>query len=424
MQRRAKSLAARKRAFPRPKLWYRGGAFCRQGGGAVLKRTLAERFDAAVLDPPDSPLRWHRAVASMLALLVAAFAVQALVIVATGPVRTDFLSFWAAAKLALQGVPALAYDLEAHRDVQQGAVAFEGMLPFPYPPPFLLMLLPFAIGSYALGFIAFVLVTCGLYLLASRRIAPLPYRAAHPQVLVGATTGQTTFLTAAIFIAGTSLLSRRPLLGGMVLGLMILKPQLAFLLPVALLAAGAWRAIVGGLLSASAALLLALLAFGPDTYRGFFEILPLFADAMRESRWPWHELASPFAVARHCGVSQAAALAIHAIIALGAATLVWRAWHSELEQRVPVLAAATLLVPPYLFAYDALLLVVPIAWFAQRREFPGVVSVAWLLCLLPVLGYFEVYAGPNTIPLAALLCLWALHRSEAPAPARDAVEAA
>lgn len=373
---------------------------------------LLERFDAAVFDPPDSPLRWHRIAATGLAVLAACFAARAIAIVAAEPVRTDFLSFWAAAKVALTSGPALAYDVEAHRAVQTSLVEFDGLLPFPYPPPFLLILMPFGLAPYWVGFAGFVLVTGGLYLLASRGMAPLAYRAAHPQVFVGVTTAQTTFLTAAIFIGGTALLDRRPLLGGAVLGLLVIKPQLALLLPVALIAGREWRAIAGGAMSAAAAALLALLALGPSTYAAFLDILPLYTTAMGESRWPWNELASVFASARHMGVPQAAALAIHGVVAVGAALLVWRAWRKGLEERVPILAAATMLIPPYLFTYDALLLVVPMAWFARRRRRPVVIAVAWLLCALPVATYFGAWPGPNAIPLAALLCLWALHRPE------------
>ena len=325
---------------------------------------------------------------------------------------SDFLSYWAAATLALGGRPELAYDLQVHRAVVLGIADPGGLLPFPYPPPFLLVVLAAGLVPYWLGFAARVGVTATVYMLASRRVAPLVYRMAHPQALANALIGQNGFLTSAIFISGMRVLERQPLQGGAILGLLVIKPQLALLLPVALLAGREWRAIAGASASSIGLLLLALLAFGPDTYRGFFEIIPVFAGLMTGSRWPWNELASVFAFARHLGVPQLPALIIHGFIALGATAMVWRAWSRKSELRVPVLAAAILLVPPYMFTYDALLLIVPMGWLITRERRPLLVAIAWLCCLLPIVTYIDFYPGPNPIPVAALLCLWALHSKE------------
>jgi len=61
---------------------------------------------------------------------------------------TDYLSYWAAGKLALAGEPAAAWDVERHRQVEFSLVTLNGLLPFPYPPPFLLMVAPFSLLSY------------------------------------------------------------------------------------------------------------------------------------------------------------------------------------------------------------------------------------------------------------------------------------
>ena len=68
---------------------------------------------------------------------------------------------------------------------------------------------------------------------------------AMPPVLINAITGQAGFLIAALFIGGMALLPKRPLLGGMLLGLMVIKPQLGLVLPFALAAGREWRAFAG-----------------------------------------------------------------------------------------------------------------------------------------------------------------------------------
>src|SRR4051812_38838111 len=61
---------------------------------------------------------------------------------------TDFVSFWAAGRLAAEGQPAAAaYDPLRHGAVEHLAVrgAWPGYTPFPYPPSFLLICLPFGL---------------------------------------------------------------------------------------------------------------------------------------------------------------------------------------------------------------------------------------------------------------------------------------
>jgi hypothetical protein len=361
----------------------------------------------------DGPWRWYRAAAIGFAIAFLLLIGKAAWANFANLRATDFVSFWAAARLAIEGHAPLAYDVAAHRQVALTAASLGGnVVPFPYPPPFLLFVVPFGLVPYWLGFVLWLAATGGLYLLASRPLTPPYYALAHPAVALNGMIGQNGFLTAGIFMAGASRLGTAPVLAGAIWGLLAIKPQLALLLPVALIAGREWKAIAGGALSAAALSLLALLLLGTGAWRGFFEILAFYASWMAQGAWPWRMIASPFGVLRYFQVPQAAALLVHAAIALGAAWVTWRAWARRLPQRMPVLAAATLLVSPYALSYDSLLLLVPLAWLIAERRQPWAVAAIWL-CLLPV-GLFDgVYAGPNTVPLACLLSLWALHRERA-----------
>jgi hypothetical protein len=72
-----------------------------------------------------------------------------------------------------------------------------------------------------------------------------------------------------------------------------------------------------------------------------------------------------------------------------------------------------LLVPPYLFTYDSLLLELPLLTLANVRRPVWIVPAVWMLCLLPVATYFGLYPGPNSIPVASILCMWMLHKDRA-----------
>ena len=180
----------------------------------------------------------------------------------SAPQMTDYLSYWAAGKLAIAGDPAAAYDVARHRSLEFTMVEFKGLLPFPYPPPFLLLVTPFSLLPYVWGFAAWVAVTLAIYLLVTRRTVDAACSLSHPSVLMNGLIGQNGFLTAAIFTGGVSLLRGRPFVAGIILGCLVIKPQLALLLPVAVIAARLWPAIAGAIASAAALGLASLALFG------------------------------------------------------------------------------------------------------------------------------------------------------------------
>ena len=370
-----------------------------------------ETVTADASGPERSPsIRWFRASATGLGILFALNTLWAFWLIYQGPRGIDFLSFWAAGQMVLSGNAVSAYDIAAHRLVELTLVSPGGMLPFPYPPPFLFVVTLFAMPPFWLGFSLWVLATGALYLYASTRFTQWPYALANPPLLQTAAIGQTGLFISGVFILGLSLIARRPIFGGMVLGLMVIKPQLALLLPLATLAGREWRVIGGAILSSAFILVAALAVFGLAAYEGFFNILPQYVTWLETDEWRWTKLASPFALARFADVPQPAALAIHTVIALAATLATVRAWWLDLDEKIQILAAATLLIPPYLFTYDALLLIVPAAWLIRAGLRLSVV-VIWLCSFMPLLTFVTPWDWPNLIPVAAIISLWLLHSS-------------
>lgn len=335
----------------------------------------------------------------------------------------DFTSFWAAGRLALAGEAGLAFDTASHAAVERTVAQIgDALLPFSYPPPFLFFIAPFAFHPYWLAYTLWIGATGAFYFLAARFFAPGRYAFAHPAAVVNAMIGQNGFLTAGLFLLGTSILASHAFAGGAILGLLVIKPQLAVLIPVALLAAREWRAIAGAAVSSSVLLALAAVAFGFEVYGEFLSSSRAFTGYLAESRWKWGELASVFGFARALGIEQQYALGLQAIAAIAAGIVTWRAWAGKSENRVAILAAATLLVPPYLLNYDSLLLIAPLAWFLRDEARRWRAGVIWILLLVPLGGYFGLYPGPNTIPLAAALSLWWLHSPAAAKVQQEGIE--
>ena len=199
---------------------------------------------------------------------------------------TDYLSYWAAGKLTLGGEPASAYDVVKHRAMEFTVTNLPaGLLPFPYPPPFLLVVTPFSLLSYEWGFAAWILVTGLIFVAGTRRVADMPFTLGHPAVLMNGLIGQNGLLTCPIFVTGALILRKRPFVAGTILGSLVIKPQLALLLPVAVIAVRLWPAMAGAAVS-GALLLVSLALFGLGAFAGFVEILPLYRESMRQDKWP------------------------------------------------------------------------------------------------------------------------------------------
>jgi hypothetical protein len=334
--------------------------------------------------------------------------------------QTDYMSFWAAGRLTLGGNAAAAYDIVRHHAVQEAAIGHQqSLMPFPYPPPFLLAVTPFSLLPYVPAFVLWVALSALLYWRAAMTYASTPYAMAQPAVLLTSLIGQSAFVTAAIMLAGLRHLDRRPILAGGILGLMIVKPQLALLLPVAVVAGRRWSAVPAALLTMGLACATAWLAFGAASFQGFFHLLPVYGSWLGGDEWPWNEFASAYAFVRYFGGSAAVAIVVQLLFAALAAAVTAVAWWRGWEEKVPVLAAATMLVPPYLLTYDSLLMLVPIAWWIGQRRRIGLVVLMWIGCWLPVGQFMSLYTGPTTIPLTAILALGGLvadrlHRPNSP----------
>jgi hypothetical protein len=327
------------------------------------------------------------------------------------PTSRDFVSFWGASRLALAGTPALAYDTAALQSVQVKVAAFaSGEMPFPYAPTFLLIVLPFGLLSFPLALILWSVAGYILYLAVARRLAPDGWwmAAAFPPVFANAALGQNGFVMAAMFIGGLILLPRRPFLAGAVLGCLILKPQLALMLPVAVLAARQWRAVAGAAVSVIATLAIGFFALGPGVTQAWLDQMPLYVSIARDGLVGWHKLISVYASARQIGVPETAAFVVHAMVAALAAAAVWRTWRSQAgwPAKFAILSAATMLASPYLYIYDALILLPAFVYLVDRRAPVWLVALAWLL---PIAVMMQVASGHwpvNIGPLPALLLLY------------------
>ena len=319
-------------------------------------------------------------------------------------IPTDFVNVWSAGRLVLDGHPALAYDWDIQKQVQVAVLgqSYDGNFAWHYPPPFLFVAAVLAHFPYAVAFIGWAAVSLVPYLAVMRAIVGRSFglllALAFPVVFTNTLVGQNGFLTASLIGGTLCLMPTRPVLSGICLGLLSYKPQYGLLFPLALIAASQWKVFFTAGTVAILMASLSWLAFGSESWQAFFHWMPMFSQAfLTEGRAPWGKMQSIFALVRYFGGTEQLAWVFQWIMSGAVAVLlalIWRSRSVSYPLKAASLAAGALLITPYLFLYDLMVLAIPVAFLVRigleqgfaRYELPALGLVAALLMIYPFLG--------------------------------------
>lgn len=318
---------------------------------------------------------------SLILIGLAALALGALLITSKGlndyqdrPLGTDFSNVYTAGKYVLEGKPAAPYDWPLQHKKEQEI--FGKDTPFygwHYPPIFLFLAAALALLPYLAALSIWQLSTLALYLVSVRAILPrkeflLP-ALAFPAVLINIAHGHNGFLSAALIGGGLYLLDRRPVAAGILLGLLIYKPQFGVLIPLALAAGGYWRAFVSASVAVLALCAATYFAFGIEAWNAFRESMTLTREIVLEKGdTGFHKIQSVFSAVRLLGGSITFAYAAQGVIFIGvAASIVWL-WRSRsaFPLKAAALIAGSMLATPYLLDYDLMIAAPAIAFLAAH----------------------------------------------------------
>jgi arabinofuranan 3-O-arabinosyltransferase len=336
---------------------------------------------------------------------------------------TDFVAVWSAGKLALGGHPAMVYDWPAHKLVEESAVGhpFDGYFGWHYPPTFLFVAILLALLPYTTAYMAWTLGTFPAYLASIRAIvgdrSGYLLAAAFPAVLANAVVGQNGFLTTALIGGALVLMERRPVLAGVLLGLLTYKPHLGLLFPIALIAGRHWRVFVSAAVVAIVMAAASWLAFGNECWQAF---IPSLGHTERvflsQGSADWSKLQTAFGLTRVLGGSETLAWVVQAAVSLitaGAVALLWRS-NTAHEIKAAALGCGVALATPYLYAYDLVVLAVPLAFLFRlgrthgflRHELAGIGLVCLLVLIFPFVKAPVGFAA--ALVIAALIARRAL----------------
>lgn len=316
---------------------------------------------------------------------------------------TDFINVYAAGLLARDGLPAQAWDWDVQKQVQVAVLgqSYPGHFAWHYPPPFLFVARGLAHLPYVAAYIGWAALSFVPYALAMRAIVGRPLgwllAAAFPVVLTNGLVGQNGCLTASLIGGCLILLPTRPVLAGICLGLLSYKPQYGVLFPLVLIATSQWRAVLAAGMTVLVLAAVATLAFGVESWQAFAHWIPMASQAfLVEGRAPWFKMQSVYAMVRFLGGGEQLGWALQGTMAAAVATAIVVLWRSRVRYALKAagLACGTLLMTPYLFLYDMMVLAIAIGFLVRlglahgflRHELAALGLVAALLLSYIFLG--------------------------------------
>ena len=293
----------------------------------------------------------------------------------SGRLGGDFPAFYGAARIVSDGEITELYDVEAQTDAQADLWGPDdpGVLYFAYPPHVAAVYGPLASLSYPVAYALHTLIMAAFVLAALALAKPLlPGLAARWWVTIAAvvsfypmfravTAGQNTALTLLLIVITWRLLAAdRDVAAGLVLALLLYKPQYAIPLIGLLFLSRRWRVVVGAAIGAGALWALGAIWLEPNWLASWWSRVVPFAqlDAQVNAK---NSISAPgFAEALGGGAWSIVGWTIAVIVALLVSWVWWRRVDQPLAVRMAVAAPALLLMSPHSMFYDASLVLISV----------------------------------------------------------------
>ena len=351
----------------------------------------------------------------------------------------DFINTWMGGRSVFFGGPAPWFDFRVYNEAIRRVMGQDYPLVFwSYPPHAVLFAWPFGLLPYLPAYLAWCAAGITIYLLVAKQAVPqerLLFLAAAPSVAVCVFFGQNGFYTAALLIGGLLSRDRRPVLSGVLFGLLTVKPQMGLLLPVILLIERRWLTIAAAVATVAVLVTVTAMLFGWSVWIEYLQkVVP-------QQRWLTEHggdllfalVGSFYFGARLIHLPQGLDWAVQWIAcAFAVAGVTWTYWRRrDPALSFAVFATAIFLCPPYILSYDMVILGFVVALLRGRND--NTQADHWLYIAVWTLPITMMVAAIVKVPLApivltAFACrlLWRLWHDEAavaslPARAADGI---
>jgi len=352
----------------------------------------------------SSSRRWRNlgiAAGATAAVLLAAFDLyQWAAAFASDHFHNDFTFYFAAARIGLNHGWHSIYDLglqQAELDAIRSRIGVAQLARYISPPPVAWLALPFTFIPYEVAYwlwsALLLAALAGTWYLAAPgagrvRVIHLAAAVAWIPVIYGLQLGQPGVFVAFGVAASYALVrSGRPFLGGIALGAIVLKPQLAFLVPVALLAGGRFRAFAGAAAAIGALALASAINVGTDGIAAYQQRLTFAASVAVNRELTLAPYIGDLTVTRVLQVA----------IAIWALALAYRFRKRSAEWLYVTALVGGMAASPYLHIDDFVMLGLA-GWLYLRTSDRPVWSWAFVLAMFIVIEGITVW-GP--LPLIA-----------------------
>jgi alpha-1,2-mannosyltransferase len=338
----------------------------------------------------------------------------------------DFFNTWMGGRSMFFGGPAAWFDLRTYNAVLERMLGPDyPEVYWSYPPHVVLFVWPFGLLPYFAAYIAWSIVGLAVYLLVCSTAIPrkrMLFVAVAPCVIVCIFFGQNGFFTAALLIGGLLNLDRRPILAGVLFGILTVKPQLGLLLPMVLLLERRWLTIASAVVTTGILVALTSMLFGWHIWIEFWQkVVPQQVWLTETGEGLLLSLvASPFYAVRMFNLPLNIAWDFQYIVSTCAfAAVAWTFWKRRDQQlSLALLVTSIFLVTPYILNYDMVVLGFVVALLRDRpdntvRDHHLLIAV-WTLPVMMMLARL-VFIPLAPIVLIAFACrlLWRLAHSSA-----------
>jgi hypothetical protein len=301
------------------------------------------------------PTAWLDRGIAAAALAIVMWAVVLDVAIRNDPISVDFHTYLAAAQVGLHRGWSHIYDQGLVNLYQQLIAPGGRSQPFISPPTVAFIVAPLAMFPYATAYViwacvifaafAVALALCGVSRGLGRWVA-VAGALAPWWVMHAVNVGQVVPLVAAGAVVGWRLLrDRRDVLAGIALGAILLKPNTALLVPLALLFATRYRALAAWAATSGVVLILIAAVLGPAGLGAYAQ----------EIRGPWPAGADNVTLHGAMAASGLFAAALRILIVAAVMGAAYR-FRETPGMVIPLALVGSLLVSPYLHGSDLCLL--------------------------------------------------------------------
>ena len=308
----------------------------------------------------------------------------------------DFINVWTGGKLIAARDYATLYTPQTFSAFQESIFGKLDLHVFSYPPTAFPLASFFSLLPYPVAVILWLVGTGGLFIWAAK-----PWWPQHggsywlailtPAALVNLWIGNYGFVFASLFLLAFRRLDDRPVLSGAIIGLFAMKPQLAVLIPLALLIRRDWRAIMSAAASTITVVLASGLIYGWAAWHEFLTRATGKQVSVIDAHGAFFGKMSASAATAILDLGGGWTMAIigqSLLAALGIALVAVAAWRRVRTDRLALLlATCTFLVLPYSINYDLVVVCIG-AWvvMADSANSPFDRGLATLGFIAPQIG--------------------------------------